>query len=134
VVDHQVVNVDYQDGTTAAFTATAFTAAGPRRTRIFGSHGEISVEAGSITVHDFLTGTTTVHAVPAAAPRVAGEKHEGGDRGLVQAWVGALARGDWSGVVSGLEESLVSHAVVFAAEEARKRGAVVPVEEFSPRP
>lgn len=134
VVDHQVVNIDYQDGTTAAFTATAFTAAGPRRTRIFGSHGEISVEAGSITVHDFLTGTTTVHAVPAAAPRVAGEKHEGGDRGLVQAWVGALARGDWSGVVSGLEESLVSHAVVFAAEEARKRGAVVPVEEFSPRP
>ncbi|MDJ0459204.1 Gfo/Idh/MocA family oxidoreductase [Arthrobacter sp. NQ7] len=134
VVDHQVVNIDYQDGTTAAFTATAFTAAGPRRTRIFGSHGEVSVEAGSISVHDFLTGTTTAHPVPATAPRLAGEKHEGGDRGLVQAWVTALARGDWSGVVSGLEESLASHAVVFAAEEARRKDAVVRVEEFSPRP
>lgn len=134
VVDHQVVNIDYQDGTTASFTATAFTAAGPRRTRIFGSYGEISVEAGSISVHDFLTGSTTVHPAPAVAPRVAGEKHEGGDRGLVQAWVTALARGDWSGVVSGLEESLVSHAVVFAAEEARRGSAVVPVEGFSPRP
>jgi predicted dehydrogenase len=133
VVDHQVVNIDYEDGTTAAFTATAFTAAGPRRTRIFGSHGEISIEAGSISVHDFLTGTTTAYPAPAAAPTLPGEKHEGGDRGLVQAWVAALAGGDWSGVVSGLEESLVSHAVVFAAEEARRRGAVVPVEGFSSR-
>jgi predicted dehydrogenase len=133
-VDHQVVNIEYEDGTTAAFTATAFTAAGPRRTRIFGSHGEISVEAGSVSVHDFLTGTSTDYTVPAAASTVAGEKHEGGDRGLVQAWVSALARGDWSGVVSGLAESLVSHAVVFAAEEARRRGTVVPVEGFSPAP
>lgn len=133
MVDHQVVNIDYEDGTTAAFTATAFTAAGPRRTRIFGSHGEISIEAGSISVHDFLTGTTTAYPAPAAAPTLPGEKHEGGDRGLVQAWVAALAGGDWSGVVSGLEESLVSHAVVFAAEEARRRGAVVPVEGFSSR-
>ncbi|RKO23656.1 gfo/Idh/MocA family oxidoreductase [Pseudarthrobacter phenanthrenivorans] len=127
VVDHQVVNIEYEDGTTSAFTATAFTAAGPRRTRIFGSHGEISVEAGSISVYDFLTGTSTVHPVPAAVPEVRGEKHEGGDRGLVQAWVAALATGDWSGVVSGLEESLNSHAAVFAAEEARRSGAVVHV-------
>ncbi|MDT0169395.1 Gfo/Idh/MocA family oxidoreductase [Pseudarthrobacter sp. BRE9] len=132
VVDHQVVNIDYEDGTTAAFTATAFTAAAPRRTRIFGSHGEISVEAGTISVHDFLTGTTTAYPAPAPEPMVAGEKHEGGDRGLVRAWVAALAGGDWSEVVSRLEESLVSHAVVFAAEEARRRGTVVSVEEFSP--
>lgn len=131
VVDHQVVNIEYEDGTTAAFTATAFTAAGPRRTRIFGSHGEISVEAGAISVYDFLTGTTAVHPVPAAAPQVPGERHEGGDRGLVQSWVAALATGDWSGVVSGLEESLISHAAVFAAEEARRSSAVVQVRPFS---
>ncbi|MGX1159298.1 oxidoreductase family protein [Arthrobacter sp. SLBN-100] len=131
VVDHQVVNIEYEDGTTAAFTATAFTAAGPRRTRIFGSHGEITVEAGAISVFDFLTGATTVHPVPAAVQQVRGEKHDGGDRGLVQAWVTALAAGDWSGVVSGLEESLVSHAVVFAAEEARRSGSVVQVRPLS---
>ena len=131
VVDHQVVNIEYEDGTTAAFTATAFTAAGPRRTRIFGTHGEISVEAGAISVYDFLTGTTVVHPVPAAVPQVRGEKHEGGDRGLVEAWVAALAIGDWSGVVSGLEESLVSHAAVFAAEEARRSSSVVRVGSFS---
>ncbi|MDQ0662702.1 putative dehydrogenase [Arthrobacter ulcerisalmonis] len=132
VVDHQVVNIDYEDGTTAAFTATAFTAKGPRQTRIFGSHGEITVEAGTVSAYDFLTGETTVHTVPSVAAQVQGEKHEGGDRGLVQAWVGALVTGDWSGVVSGLDESLVSHGTVFAAEEARRRGTVVSVEEFSP--
>lgn len=131
VVDHQVVNIEYENGTTAAFTATAFTAVGPRRTRIFGSHGEIDVEAEAISVFDFLTGTTAVHPVPAAASRVQGEKHEGGDRGLVQAWVAALATGDWSAVVSGLEESLVSHAAVFAAEEARRSSTVVQVGSFS---
>ncbi|NUP59286.1 MAG: gfo/Idh/MocA family oxidoreductase, partial [Pseudarthrobacter sp.] len=132
VVDHQVVNIEYADGTTAALTATAFTAAGPRRTRIFGSHGEVSVEAGTISVYDFLTGKTTVHRVPAPMPGVKGEKHEGGDRGLVAAWVAALGAGDWSGIVSGLEESLISHAVVFAAEEARRTGTVVSVSPFSP--
>ncbi|MGX5717302.1 Gfo/Idh/MocA family protein [Arthrobacter sp. MAHUQ-56] len=132
VVDHQVVNIEYEDGTTATLTATAFTAAGPRRTRIFGSHGEISIEAGTISIYDFLTGTTAVHKVPRAEASVKGEKHEGGDRGLVEAWVSALGTGDWSGIVSGLEESLVSHAVVFAAEEARRSGAVVPVRPFSP--
>lgn len=132
VVDHQVVNIEYGNGVTAAFTATAFTAAGPRRTRIFGSHGEISVEAGAISVYDFLTGGTTVHPVPPAVPLVAGERHEGGDRGLMEAWVAALAIGDWAGVVSGLEESLVSHAAVFAAEEARHQGTVVAVDQFSP--
>jgi predicted dehydrogenase len=131
-VDHQVVNIEYDGGTTAAFTATAFTATGPRRTRIFGSHGEISVEAGTISVYDFLTGRTAVHKVPPAQPGVRGEKHEGGDRGLVQAWVEGLATGDWSSVVSGLEESLISHAAVFAAEEARRNSSVVPVEPFSP--
>ncbi|MHC6591945.1 Gfo/Idh/MocA family protein [Arthrobacter sp. C152] len=132
VVDHQVVTIEYGDGTTAALTATAFTAAGPRRTRIFGSHGEIAVEAGTVSVYDFLTGTTSVHQAPVAGPSVKGEKHEGGDRGLVEAWVGALATGEWSGIVSGLEESLASHAVVFAAEEARRSGTVVPVRPFSP--
>ncbi|TQJ34122.1 Gfo/Idh/MocA family protein [Arthrobacter sp. SLBN-122] len=132
VVDHQVVNIEYENGTTAAFTATAFTAKGPRITRIFGSHGEITVEAGTVSAYDFLTGETTVYPIPAATAQLQGEKHEGGDRGLVQAWVGALATGDWSGVVSGLEESLVSHGVVFAAEHARRRGTVAAVEEFSP--
>lgn len=128
VVDHQVVNIEYVNGTTAAFTATAFTAAGSRRTRIFGSSGEISIEAGTVSVYDFLTDATTDHTVPAAASPVPGERHEGGDRGLVEAWVAALATGDWSGIVSGLEESLISHAVVFAAEQARRRNAVVPVK------
>ncbi|PNI09235.1 gfo/Idh/MocA family oxidoreductase [Arthrobacter sp. AFG7.2] len=131
VVDHQVVNIEYEDGTTAAFTATAFTAAGPRQTRIFGSHGEISVAAGAVSVYDFLSGATTVHRVPDAVQQVRGEKHDGGDRGLVQAWVAALATGDWSGVVSGLEESLISHAAVFAAEEARRSSTVVQVRPAS---
>lgn len=124
-VDHQVVAIEYENGTTATLTATAFTEATARRTRIFGTHGELSVEGGAVVLRDFLAGAQRSVTVPEAA--TAAEGHGGGDRGLIDAWVRSLAEGDPGRLPSSLEESLVSHEVVFAAEDARHRHEVIEV-------
>ena len=41
VVDHQVVAMEFDGGATGTFTMTGFNAGGHRRTRLFGTHGEL---------------------------------------------------------------------------------------------
>ena len=56
VVDHQVVNLLYDNGATVSFTMTAFTEWGSdRQTRIFGTLGEFRGDGQRITHYDFLT-------------------------------------------------------------------------------
>ncbi|MCX5672935.1 MAG: gfo/Idh/MocA family oxidoreductase, partial [Planctomycetota bacterium] len=53
--------------------------------------------------------------------------HGGGDYRLMQAFVGAVATGDSSKILTGVTETLASHLMVFAAEKARRKGRVVDV-------
>jgi predicted dehydrogenase len=48
VVDHQVVAVEFADGATGTFTMTAFSEAAARRTRLFGTRGELSGDGNTI--------------------------------------------------------------------------------------
>ncbi len=50
-----------------------------------------------------------------------------------QAFVAAVARQDPAPILSGAEETLETHLMVFAAEEARAAGTVVDVAEFKAR-
>ncbi|KAM0148190.1 hypothetical protein ACHAQE_009946 [Botrytis cinerea] len=98
-----------------------------RYSHIYGSDGEIHADSTTITVEDFNTGETKVYE-----PKITDIKsgHGGGDEGLVRQFVGAInsvmnegaevevAQRKWVGC--SLEEVIRSHAVVFAAEEARK--------------
>ena len=54
--------------------------------------------------------------------------HGGGDYFLIKAFVQAIATGDRSHILSGPDDTLESHLMVFAAERARREGRVVPVE------
>jgi hypothetical protein len=127
VVDHQVVNMEFEGGKTASFTMTAFTENTPRRTTIFGTRGEICGERRGIRLFDFLTEQhRTIDAAALAASAPGG--HGGGDYGLMQAFVSAVAAGDPSQILSGLDESLETHLMVFAAEKARRMGTVEEVK------
>jgi len=54
VVDNQVVNMSFADGSTASFTMIAFSKEiCVRKTRIFGSHGELETDGITIKVFDF---------------------------------------------------------------------------------
>ena len=127
VVDHQVVNMEFSDSTTAAMTMTAFCDEGARQTRIFGSRGSIRTDSRFIHVTDFLTGETETVDTNLLNDGGILSGHGGGDMALMAAFVKTLATGDRSYILSGVDETLESHLMVFAAEESRKAGKVVDV-------
>jgi predicted dehydrogenase len=127
VVDHQVVAMEFDGGPTGTFVMTGFNAGGHRRTRLFGTHGELEGDGETVRVHDFLTGADEVLPVRAAGDATAAGGHGGGDWGLMDAFVRAVATGDRSHVLTGPRASLEAHLAVFAAERARREGVVVTV-------
>ncbi|KAM3075956.1 hypothetical protein ACMFMG_006532 [Clarireedia jacksonii] len=104
-----------------------------RYTYIYGTEGEIYADSKNIQVEDFRTGEKKIWT-----PKTDGTSgHGGGDAGLVRQFVGAVeavkkgeevekAQREWVGC--SLEEVIRSHAVVFAAEQARKNKLVVDFE------
>ena len=122
VADHQVVNLEFENGATAAFTLAGCSRYGDRRISVFGSLGEISGDGENLFLHTYLTGTTERLEIP--APRVA-DHHGGGDFNLLETFVDAVRTGDSRGIVSGAEISLETHALAFAAETARRENRVV---------
>jgi len=124
VVDHQVVNMLFEGRKTASFTMTAFTEAAPRRTSIFGTRGEIYGDGYKIYLTDFLTDQKKEIDVPAPDASIVGG-HGGGDYGLMSAFITAVSKNDPSMLLSGPDETLESHLMVFAAEQARRENRVV---------
>ncbi len=127
VVDHQVVSMRFEDGTTGSFTMTAFTRTRDRESRIFGTRGEIYGNGETIDVYDFLTDRTDRLNVTAHSDGSILGGHGGGDGAIMREFVAAIAHDDPSLILSGPEESLETHLMVFAAEKARREGRVVDV-------
>ncbi|KAI5837250.1 hypothetical protein DFP73DRAFT_568849 [Morchella snyderi] len=143
VVDNQVVTMTWDDdgqagrgAKTATLTMIAFSKRICERfTRVYGTLGEVEADSNTIKVHDFRTGQSTTYK-----PWVdMTSGHGGGDGGLVGTFVRAIMKvGDgWTveeaqnnivGVT--VDDVLRSHAVVFAAEEARLGRKVVDWDEW----
>ncbi len=122
VADQQVVSIEYEGGVTASFTATAFTPKESRKTRVFGSRGAIDGDGLRLTVDDFVTGAREV--IEAGDEGAADGDHGGADQALVEAFIGAVADGDPSLLLSDARTSLASHRLVWAAERARHNRTV----------
>ncbi|OWT36060.1 streptomycin biosynthesis protein StrI [Cryptococcus neoformans Bt1] len=126
VVDHQVVNIEYEGGVTASMTMVAFTEAiCDRGTRIQGTKGELIGDMVTFTVFDFLTRTKIQHT-----PKSLPGNHGGGDAGLSETFFEAVSKSDQSVLGVTPEEVLNSHLLAFAAEQARKEEKVVDFREF----
>lgn len=125
VVDHQVVNMEFANGVTVAFTMCAFSAEVNRTIKLFGTHGEIrgDMERGEVEVTKFLDGKRQVIRV------VARGGHAGGDDRLAQSFVDQVRAGRIDGLTSG-RVSAETHLVTFAAEEARLEGTVISVADY----
>jgi predicted dehydrogenase len=120
-VDHQVVSMEFADGTTCSFTMTAFSPFEQRKTRFFGTHGYIDGDGATLRIVDFLTGaeeTVTISDDISA-------DHTDADASLTDAFLAAVATDDASLLRSDAGASLASHRVVWAAERARHSGTVV---------
>ena len=151
VCDDQIVTISWEDdpltlsstnrlkgrgAKTATFHMIAFTEAQcERRGWVYGSKGEISYNSKEIRVYDFATKETQTHY-----PHQPGGGHGGGDAGLVMQYVKAAdaVKNKGTGVEEAqkkhigcsLEEVIRSHAMVFAAEEARRERTIVPWKKW----
>jgi predicted dehydrogenase len=130
VVDHQVVNMQFDSGRTAAFTMTAFTRPRPRVDDVFCSNAEIKGDGRYLEIFDFLTESSTTIDTHHSAGQVDGqgadEGHGGGDAGVVDAFLRAIATGDPS-LVADPEDALESYKIVFAAERSRRRSETIEI-------
>ena len=133
VVDHQVVNMEFEDGVLANFNMCAFNKA-CRHTRIMGTKGELSANADSKVIDFFDFATREVieidtQAKTSGSTLVSG--HGGGDSGIIIS-LGEYLRDECS--AEGLSEISISadnHMIVFAAEHSRHTGTVVNVADFT---
>ena len=124
VVDHQVVNILFEDDVTVSFTMTAFNEAVYRKTYIFGTRGELFCDGKIIRHYDFLTDRTSI-ITPELPEYQFMNGHGGGDYELIKAFIEAIVENDASKIRSGPQETLESHLLVFAAEKARLENKVV---------
>lgn len=119
VVDHQVVNLELEDGATVNFTMTAFTAHGGRTIRIGGTKGEIfaDMKANIIRVMPYGQEEEVID-VRKLASDFSG--HAGGDSVMVHEFID-LVRGEieMSPTLSAIDRSVESHLVALGAEKSR---------------
>lgn len=120
-VDHQSVNMEYEDGITATFTASAFSNDISRQIKIMGTRGELEgkLEEDVFYQRNFSSGNVCAHSV--YAPKTL---HAGGDERIMAAFCDALRSPAENGLVSA-RMSLAGHVMAFAAEESRINGGRV---------
>ncbi|HSV86880.1 MAG TPA: Gfo/Idh/MocA family oxidoreductase [Levilinea sp.] len=129
VVDHQVVNMCFEDEITVTLTMQGFSHYEHRATRIEGSHALLTAEFGTggsrIIVDEHRSERRTVFDT---SPQNS-TGHGGGDEGLVSAFISSL-RGKNEQAVTTARQSLESHLMAFAAERARLEKRTINGEEF----
>lgn len=127
VVDHQVVNIEFANEVTVAFTMSAFTFESGRSLKIMGTHGQIrgDMEKNVIEITSFITRETeTIHL----DADVAG--HGGGDAGIIRDFVNLVRSDGKEKGLTGAGISLQSHLIAFAAEKSRLESRVINMSEY----
>ena len=135
VVDNQVVNMTFADGSTAGFTMTAFCNDG-RQTRICGTRGCIQGDGRYLYVTDFVKddphdkniGTTKIDTEVANDNGIL-SGHGGGDGGLMDSFIAAIAENKPELILTGLDDTLDSHIMTFEAERSRREGKVITLKK-----
>lgn len=131
VVDHQVVNMEFEGGCTVSFTMNAFNEGG-RFIRIFGTKGELeaSIDSGIITVFPFDTREKYKIDVNNTGNSIT-EGHGGGDTGIMVDLVKYFGGEAPSKSICDINTSYMNHLIAFAAEDSRLEGKVIDLEEYS---
>ena len=117
-VDNQVLNFVYEDGITGNMTMTAFSQDVSRESEFRCTHGVIKGDGHKITVTHFGNPEPEVYDTSSAGQSLSGG-HGGGDAGLMDDFVRAIAMQDQAQLGATPEEMLAGHLMAFAAEESR---------------
>jgi len=130
VVDHQVVNMEFENSAVATFVMTAFTNECKRTLKIMGTEGELEgdmsknyiqyrrfIDKEPIKIITSLPGTDTVY-----------KSHGGGDYFLIRDFVSSVRGDEDAQNKTSAKQSLQSHVMCFKAEQSRVQGRVIELE------
>ena len=129
VCDHQVVNMEFENGVTASFTMSAFTQDCYRTVKVMGALGEIegNLEENVVYVRRFGKPEEKIVLDP-VSDEFAG--HGGGDSRMMEYLCKVISSGEGNALTS-VDASVESHVMALAAEESRKHeGASITLKEF----
>lgn len=120
VVDHQIVNMEFEGGATAHLTMTAFSYDQYRQIYIHGEKGEIHADTKENVLHCNIYGGET-KLVNVINKHDSSFGHGGGDYRLVRDIL-SLYEGKPAESVTSIENSIASHKIGFLAEQSRLAG------------
>ena len=122
VVDHQVVNMEFEDDVTVAFTMSCFGKSG-RYIDIMGTEGSITAEFQDEKIPVYIHNDWKEELVDVISPAKTG--HGGGDSGIIHSLY-EIMTGTYTGKsLCTIAQSNENHKIVFAAEKSRLEGTVV---------
>jgi hypothetical protein len=130
VVDHQIVSMQLESEASATLVMHGHSHQEGRTLRFDGTRatlrGRFTTSRQEIEIHDHLTGK--VETIRPAVGQLRDSGHGGGDARLMSAFVQAV-RGRAPAQTTA-HESLASHLLAFAAEQARLDGSIVDMDAF----
>lgn len=131
VVDHQVVNLEFDGGCTVSFTMNAFNEGG-RFIRIFGTKGELvgDMQACTLQLYSFATKQWTTMDLEKIGQGIE-SGHGGGDTGIMEDILSLLRGEEPSNSVCTVRTSYMNHLIAFAAEQSRLDGTVIQLQDYS---
>jgi len=131
VCDHQVSILRFTNGVTATFNLSGFTGKMSRTLKIMGEDGEIRANEAEnvIEVTRFASTGAEQGETENIYPEAATSGHSGGDSGIMNDFLDMM-EGRLTESATDIHESVESHMMACAAEEARLTGKVVSIGEF----
>ncbi len=131
VVDHQLVNIKFENGSTANLCVHGFSPYEGRTLRIDGQKGtligEFMAYGEKLTFLDPLNGKEEI--IYEKELDVSGAQHGGGDYQLLDAFIEDLTT-ESKNPLTNAREVLESHIMAFAADKARVSNKVIDMERF----
>ena len=134
VCDHQVSILRFRNGITATFNLSGFTNRMMRTIKIMGEDGEIRANEADnvIEITRFASTGVAEPETEVIRPQESTSGHSGGDSGIIDDFLGILEGRELASATD-IHESVESHMMACAAEEARITGKVISITDFRKR-
>ncbi len=132
VVDHQVVNIEFENGVTASLTMHGFSEREGRTLRIDGSRatiiGEYHVSGEKIIFYDHFSGKEKL--IYKKKLRMKAREYDQGDFELVEVFIKSLISKEMAEPLTNAKASLESHLMAFAAHKSRLNNSIIDMKKF----
>ena len=131
VVDHQAVNIEFSDGTTAVHNMVGGVSKPCRTIHLLGTEGEIygSVDDGAFVIRHPDARQGHEYSEERIDLSVSGDGHGGGDLRLAEDFVRTIRGESPSISCTSLEDSIYGHLIGFGADRSRREGRVIEITE-----